>query len=214
MYIHPVLLLLHFTEICVHLQTGARIGSGFLDFLTDSAVLADDSGWAPNPNAPLGDYGSDYMLRAIIARVGLGANRNEFAVYQSTATDSRNTTLTGTDVYTLTFPAGELPPVKGFWSVTVYTSEKYLAANELGRYALGSVDPLEAAEDGSVTLALSHERPEGTPAANWLPVPAAPFELTLRMYGPEEAIFTGGWAAPRPVRQQPCGEAPRRRSSC
>lgn len=182
------------------LQAGAKLGMSTLDFAT-SSTRPSETGWGPDPNVPLGDYGVEYLLRASVARVGFGANRNEFAVYQSADSDSRRSPLTGSNTYTLTFPPGEQPPVEAFWSLTVYNSDLYLTANELSRFALGSNDPLEADTDGSVTLTLSHEPPVDTPMANWLPVPSEPFQLTLRMYGPKEEIFTGEWTPPLPVLQ-------------
>jgi hypothetical protein len=44
----------------------------------------------------------------------------------------------GESSYAITFPKGQLPPVKGFWSVTLYNEYHFFAPNALKRYALGT----------------------------------------------------------------------------
>lgn len=164
-------------------------------------AMALSGGWSPDPTTvELGEYGTDYLIRAVVAQVGFGANKQEFAVYQNTATDSRSRDLDGEYAYSMTFAAGETPPVGAFWSITAYDEAGYLTANDIDRFALGSNSDLVLAEDGSLTLVFAHELPEGVSSANWLPVPDAPFELTLRMYEPDDAILEGDWTAPDVVR--------------
>lgn len=183
------------------LQAGAYLAQQTLDYLSE---VWSPEGWSPDPTLPVGDYGTEYLLRAIVARVGFGANRPEFAVYQNTKTDGNNLPLTGEEgsVYTITFAANEQPPVDGFWSITVYNAQLYLTENSIERYALGSNNDLVVDPDGSIVLTLSYESPEADPTrgpmANWLPIPDEPFELTLRMYAPTQAVFTKEWAPPRP----------------
>ncbi|WP_043173895.1 DUF1254 domain-containing protein [Streptomyces sp. NRRL B-24484] len=101
--------------------------------------------------------------------------------------------------YTLRFPPGSRPPARYFWSVTVYgLPDRWLVANPIGRYAIGDRTPgLLADEDGGLTLRLRHERPEEPGAsANWLPVPAGPFMVVLRAYGPEPTVLDGRWQRP------------------
>ena len=153
--------------------------------------------WSPDPEkVPLGNYDTDYLVRAIVSQIGFGANRNEFAVYQNSGTDSRRSKLDGSKgVYTLTFDDGA-PPVKGFWSVTVYTKDGFLFDNTDERYAVGSYSDLTPTSDGLTRIVFSTKKPADTPVENWIPVPEGPFETTIRMYWPEEAILKQDWKTP------------------
>ena len=170
-------------------QTTARLGL---------KVLSKTAPWTPDPSKiPLGDYGQQYLVRYVVAQVGFGANRNDLAVYQNAVQDGHRLPLDGTHKsYTITFPAGQLPPVDAFWSVTVYNQDGYLVANDLGRHALNSFNALQPNADGSLTLHLSHQAPAQAPTANWLPVPAGPFEVTVRLYGPRPQVLDGSWKMP------------------
>ena len=170
-----------------------------------SEALSDSStGWSPSPvDVPIGDYGTAYFVRTLVATEGFGANRAEFAVYQSTAIDDNGNPLSGEGgaVYSITFDAGELPPVEGFWSITVYDAEGYLTANSINRFAVGSNSNLVTNDSGATVLKLTNACDAADACddgANWLPVPASPFSLTLRLYGPSEAILTDTWTPPRP----------------
>ena len=173
-----------------------------------STRLLGLTGWGPNPALiPLGDYGKRYFIRAVVAMVGFGANQGKFAVYQNADRDSHDRRLDGHSVYTLTFPADALPPVKAFWSLTVYGDDGFLrdnpAAAALGfqRYAVGSNTGLATNPDGSVTLYMADTLPEGIPQANWLPTPDARFQVTIRLYDPDESILEHRWKVPPIIRQ-------------
>lgn len=174
---------------------------------TSEGFLSLNKGWSPSPRRiKLGDYRDRYLVRAVVAEIGFGANRNEFATYQNTVRDKGGLKLKGSSDYEIRFAPGELPPVDAFWSITAYSETGYLVKNDaaeaagLTRYALGTNSGLETAVDGSVTLYLSHNLPEGVPLSNWLPVPEGRFALTLRMYAPEEPVLNGQWQAP-PVKR-------------
>jgi len=137
------------------------------------------NGWSIDLKA--GDYGTDYLDRALIARVGLGANIAADAVYPSTAADADRHPLDGAKKYVIHFPPGRTPPVKGFWSLTVYDRDGFLVANPIDRYAVGSETGLVANADGSTDILLQSTAP-ATLETNWLPTPLAPFNLTLRLY--------------------------------
>ncbi|MCU0510053.1 MAG: DUF1214 domain-containing protein, partial [Anaerolineae bacterium] len=89
-------------------------------------------------------------------------------------------------------------PVGAFWSICVYTAEKWLYANEMKRYVVNSpmVAGLTKDADGGFTLYVQHEAPGGDKVANWLPCPAGDFGLTFRCYQPGEAIRSGAWQPP------------------
>lgn len=174
----------------------------------DSAIdaMGRGSAWSPAPDlVSLGDYDEDYFVRAVVAQVGFGANRGDFAVYQNASRDADSELLSGQSTYTLTFAPGETPDVGAFWSVTVYDTDGFLTANAsaetlaLNRFAVGSNTGLQFEVDGSLVIHMSATPPEGASIANWLPVPDGNFEMTLRMYDPADEILNGDWTAPKIV---------------
>ena len=93
------------------------------------------------PASNIGDYGTDYEFRAIIATVGLGANTPDEAIYPTGIADGDGELYDGANAYRLTFAPGEAPPAKYFWSITMYDSTGYLVANPADRYSLGPSHP-------------------------------------------------------------------------
>jgi len=148
----------------------------------------------------VGRYGTNYELRAVVARRGLGANLPEDAVYPGAEVDAAGHPLSGDNRYLLRFRPGALPPVKAFWSVTMYGANSFLVANPIGRYALGDRDPMRAEPDGTVDMYIQHDDPGPERRANWLPAPAGAFNLTMRLYYPKPPVLDGGWAPPAVVR--------------
>jgi hypothetical protein len=144
----------------------------------------------------LGRYGTGYEQRAVIALTGLGANVAEDAVYPTTDVDAAGQPLSGEHRYRLRFAPGALPPVKAFWSVTLYNNQHFLAQNPIGRYALGDRDPLRAEPDGALDLLIQRDDPGAELRANWLPAPAEGFSLTMRLYFPKAAVLDGRWRPP------------------
>ncbi|MDF1642265.1 DUF1254 domain-containing protein [Thalassolituus oleivorans] len=176
--------------------------------LDTSLDLLSFGGWGPNPAlVPLGDYGTRYFIRAVVAQVGFGANKGKFAVYQNASRDDRLERLNGENNYTLTFNKNELPPVKAFWSLTVYADDGFLtdnrAARMLGitRFALGSNDELIQDDEGNITLYLASIPPLGAPLSNWLPTPKGNFQVTIRLYDPESAILENEWQVPSLIKE-------------
>ncbi|MFO1079240.1 MAG: DUF1254 domain-containing protein [Reyranellaceae bacterium] len=149
----------------------------------------------------IGVYGNAYLRRAVIAQRGLGANPPEDAVYPSASVDSEGRPLDGRFRYRLHVAAGAEPPVAAFWSITLYDLEGFPTANPLDRYALSSWMPLRRNPDGSLDLFLQGDSPGPDREANWLPAPAAPFTLTMRLYDPRPEILYGDWVPPPVVRQ-------------
>ncbi len=163
--------------------------------LAIEAASTTVNGWSFSLD--LGSYGENYLLRAAVARYGLGANGKDDAIYASCSTDATGNSLDGSNAYTIRFPAGQQPPVNGFWSITVYDQDGFLVANPINRYAVGSETGLVPDGDGSLTIQLrSTAPPPQIPQANWLPVPDGPFSLTLRMYWPEAPILAGSYVIP------------------
>ncbi len=154
------------------------------------------NGWS-TPPANLGDYGTDYNTRAVVAMIGLGANQPADAMYPSTSVDAQGNALNGSKRYRLHFPAGGLPPVHAFWSVTAYGRDDFLIDNPVHRYALGDRDPLLYNADGSLDLYIQSTAPASPYASNWLPVKdGADFLLNARLYWPKQPALGGSWHMP------------------
>jgi hypothetical protein len=148
---------------------------------------------------PAGLYGTEYLQRAAVTYYELGANRTLDAVYPVSEKDADGKPYVGANRYTMTFPKDEMPPVKGFWSVTMYNAEYFFVANPLKRYNLGQRNKLTQNDDGSVTLYIQHESPGKDKESNWLPAPKDKFVLELRLYWPNEkgpSILDGTWKPP------------------
>jgi len=128
------------------------------------------------------------------AAVGAGAFSIPIAV------DSGGHVLDGSaGRYTLAFAAGELPPVRGQWSLDMYAlPDQLLVANPLGRYSIDSpmLPELKRDADGGLTIFIQRDEPEEDESANWLPAPDGPFLLILRLYGAEQAVLVNEWEAP------------------
>jgi len=152
------------------------------------------NGWAMMLN--VGVYGINYLTRAMVACIGIGANLPSDAVYPTTFVDGRGNPLRGTHNYRLHFDVGQLPPAHAFWSITLYNSESFLVKNPINRYSLNDRDPLQFNSDGSLDIYIQHELPSKDKVANWLPSPEDYFNLTLRLYWPDQSVLDGTWQPP------------------
>src|SRR5215471_5571716 len=163
--------------------------------LPTMGIMVD--GW----NVPLdtGVYGTDYLNRAVITAVGLGANRPEDAVYPISLAGLDGKPYDGANKYVLHFNKGEFPPVRGFWSLTMYDADFFFVDNPLNRYTLSQRNKLKFNPDGSVDLYLQAANPGPEKESNWLPAPEGRFVLMLRLYWPPETdptILNGTWKPP------------------
>ena len=157
----------------------------------------DVNGWVFTTKTGL--YGTDYLQRALITAVGLGANRPQDAVYPTSELDAEGKPYSGANKYVMHFDKGHLPPVEGFWSLTMYNAEYFFVANPLNRYSISARDNLKANADGSVDLYIQNESPGADKESNWLPAPTDKFVLMLRLYWPKEtppSIINGTWKIP------------------
>lgn len=143
----------------------------------------------------LGRWGDDYLLRATTAMKGLGALSADEAVYALGDYDADGNLLDGGRRYELRFPPGMLPPAEAFWSVSLYGKDFYFVDNPIKRYAIGNRTPdLRMEGDGSLAIPISHQRPADE--TNWLPAPAGPFYLILRLYHPSADFKAGKYVIP------------------
>ncbi len=147
-----------------------------------------DNGWFIPP-ANMGNFGTDYYLRSVVARLGLTANTPQEAIYFVLKSDTTGHALSGENKYTLKFKE---PPYKkpGFWSLTLYNAENNnTIANPLNRFSIGSDKAIQAGPDGNLTIYVQKNSPGKSNESNWLPSGAGPFYLILRVYAPGAALI-------------------------
>ena len=143
-----------------------------------------------------GDYGTDYMFRAAVAYAALGANLDNDAFYPTSFASADGHKFSSDKKYVLHFSNDQIPPVNGFWSLTMYNDKMLFAANPINRYSLGSLSgpPLMKNPDGSIDLYIQRDSPGAAKIANWLPAPASgDFSLTLRLYWPQKQVLDKSW---------------------
>ncbi|MUL64241.1 hypothetical protein BOO86_07180 [Mycobacterium sp. CBMA 234] len=146
-----------------------------------------------------GEYGTDYLQRALITAIGLGANRPQDAVYPTSKADADGHPYNGANKYVMHFDKDQLPPAEGFWSLTMYDEGYFFVDNPLNRYTLSQRNNLTRNPDGSVDLYMQHDNPGPEKQTNWLPAPAGAFNLMLRLYWPKQnppSILDGTWKPP------------------
>ena len=149
------------------------------------------------------ELGGNYLYRMAGAVIGIYANSNAEAMYPVLSVDADGKPLSGENKYTLTFPAGGLPPVNAFWSVTMYKMpESLLVDNPINRYVINSpmLPNLTRNPDGSLTLYIQNSPPASDKQPNWLPAPPGPFTIFLRLYWPQDEATSGTWQAPKLVK--------------
>jgi hypothetical protein len=163
--------------------------------------VKDINGWGFTTKTGL--YGTDYLMRALVTAIGLGANRPQDAVYPTSLKDGDDRTYDGANKYVMRFPKGELPPAQGFWSLTMYDAQYFFVANPINRYSISARQNLKPNPDGSTDLYVQKDSPGADKESNWLPAPTGKFILMLRMYWPDESdpsIIDGTWTIP-PVKK-------------
>ncbi|MGO4390059.1 DUF1254 domain-containing protein [Variovorax sp. M-6] len=149
-------------------------------------------------------FGTDYFTRTAVAKSNIFVNKPNETQYFYQDLDRDGARLCGAGRYALTFAPGALPPVKGFWSLTLYNEHHFFEPNALGRYSVGTKSKsLRFAEDGSLTIHVQPQSPGAENEGNWLPAPsdgASAFSLYIRAYWPEPAAMDGRWTPPAVVR--------------
>jgi hypothetical protein len=152
-------------------------------------------GWSMNYE--VGNYGTNYTLRAGIAWGEIGVNLPEDALYPITYVDANGTALTGAHKYVMHFGTDGTPPVNAFWSLTMYNDQRFLVDNPINRYAIAPhLGNLTYNADGSLDIYIQNTSPGPDKESNWLPAPPNGFNLMLRMYWPQEAVLNGSWVPP------------------
>jgi hypothetical protein len=169
--------------------------------------MKDVNGW--KIGSLFGDrafYNGNWLKRASAAKGGICGNDAVEAVYPMTRTDAKGEVLDGSKHnYTLTFAAGQLPPVNAFWSVTMYDGKsQLLIENPINRYLINSpmLPNMKKNEDGSLTLYIQKDSPGKDKEPNWLPALNGPIYLVMRLYWPKTEAPSilpagaGSWSPP------------------
>lgn len=155
------------------------------------------NGW--NFTTKTGIYGTDYLMRALVTAIGLGANRPQDAVYPTSLKDADDNDYLGSAKYVIRFDRGQAPPAEGFWSITMYDANYFFVANPINRYSISARQALKTNPDGSIDIYVQKDSPGADKEANWLPAPAGKFILMMRLYWPDESspsILNGTWLIP------------------
>lgn len=159
----------------------------------DAAVAAfgtDINGW--RVGSAFGDaafFHGDWLLRATAAQAGIFGNDAVEAMYPMAKQDSTGAPLDGSKhAYTITFAAGEQPPVEAFWSITMYDGRtQLLVENPIDRYLINSpmLPDMKLGSDGSLTIYIQSDSPGPDRESNWLPAPKGPIYIVMRLYWPK-----------------------------
>jgi hypothetical protein len=176
------------------LEEGVQAASEFPANFEKQGPPLGKTGWSQP--GKYGRYGTDYTTRAFIAHNALGALPSEDAVYLNCFHDTAGAPLNGGKGYSLHFEKSALPPVKAFWSLTLYDEHGYFSANPIKRFAIGDRDTLKFNPDGSLDLYVQHDSPGAEKESNWLPAPEGNFNVFLRLYWPNDAVINGRWMPP------------------
>jgi len=170
-------------------------------YLTHTDWTRTPTNWIHFTN--IGDWGDQVVERSSITEFIQYANNIKAAAYYHVFKDANGNPLDGSKPrgYVLTFPAGELPEADRFWSVTAYTPEAIeLVDNPADKYAVASytpgLQPNPNTEDGPLSIYMARQLPAGVPKANWLPIPPGPFNIMLRVYGPEGTVADNTYVPP------------------
>lgn len=144
--------------------------------------------------------GNNFLKRASGAKLGIGGLTKEEAIYFIYKTDEEGKQYnTAMKNYEITFKPGQLPPVKAFWSLTMYDGNtQTLIENQLDRYTINSpmLPKMKYNDDSSLTIYIQKDYPGADKESNWLPAPNDYAYIVLRTYWPKEAILNGAWKHP------------------
>jgi hypothetical protein len=142
-----------------------------------------------------------YKEHALGALAGIYGNAADEAVYPACLSGASGQILdTSKFNYRFTFEPGKLPPVKAFWSVSMYDGKtRFLVENPLNRYLINSsmLPQLKKSADGGITLCLQHKSPGTDLESNWLPAPDGLMGVLMRPYMPKPEVLSGAWKAPQ-----------------
>ncbi|HEY2487296.1 MAG TPA: DUF1214 domain-containing protein [Candidatus Binataceae bacterium] len=146
-----------------------------------------------------GIYGTNYLDRATVTYYGLGANRPQDAIYPTSEVDAAGKPYSGANKYVMHLDKDQMPPAKGFWSLTMHDANYFFVANPLNRYTLSARNNLKTKADGSVDLLIQHESPARARNLTGCRRQPTSLFLMLRLYWPSEtplSLLDGSWTIP------------------
>lgn len=148
-------------------------------------------------------FGTDYLIRTAVAKSNILVNVSDQAKYFYQDLDADGARLNNTNNYMVTFAKAHMPPVNGFWSLTLYNEHHFFEINDLNRYSLGTKNKnMKYGADGSLTIYVQAQPPGDKELYNnWLPaVESGGFSLFFRAYWPKEEALNGTWTPPAVVK--------------
>ncbi|WP_168196393.1 DUF1254 domain-containing protein [Bdellovibrio sp. NC01] len=181
----------HLNNLSQEMQ--AAINEGYqlgLQRLKQAATLTDEATWQIRVNA-----NNDYFNRAVVAFSGQAINNDGDSIWLRTGKDVNGERLSGERPYVLHISKEQLPPAKGFWSLSMYDAANALVPNAGKRFNISSKEKLKYNGDGSLDLYIQETNPGRDRVANWLPAPAGNFHLVMRLYGAKQEQLSG-WKLP------------------
>jgi hypothetical protein len=143
-------------------------------------------------------FGTDYFTRTAVAKSNILVNSPNETKYFYQDLDASGARLNSANRYTVIFARDQTPPVRGFWSLSIYNEHHFFIKNPINRFSVGTKNKdLKLGSDGSLTIHVQAEAP-ADPAlrANWLPAPNGDFSLYVRAYWPKAEIMEGTWTPP------------------
>lgn len=184
-------------------KLAAGMKSGLEKIKKDIATFGkDEHGWRISTSG-FGDRAAingNWTMRAGAAMAGIYGNNAVEALYPMLTKDDKGEKPDcSKHNYTLTFAAGQLPPVNAFWSVTMYDGKtQLLIDNPINRYLINSpmLPKLKKNADGSLTIYVQKDSPGKDKESNWLPAPDGPIYTVMRLYWPKKEALEGNWKPP------------------
>jgi hypothetical protein len=182
------------TDVVQGILAGAALAFVTVLLILPNFYVTKVNGWTTMFGC--GEPGSGLLLRAACNVIFMGpVNVPQEAIYWTTSKDGAGHRLTGSRNYILHFAAGQLPPNKAFWSLTMGDAGNHFVPNPINRYSVSDRSGLVPNADGSVDIYISTTAPTGH-ESNWLPAPTAHFILWLRVYLPGQSVLDGAYKMP------------------
>jgi hypothetical protein len=143
-------------------------------------------------------FGTDYFTRTAVAKSNILVNSPNETKYFYQDLDAGGARLNSANRYTVTFAKDQTPPVRGFWSLSIYNEHHFFIKNPINRFSVGTKNKdLKFAADGSLTIYAQADAPtDAVQRANWLPAPKGNFSLYIRSYWPKAPVMDGSWTPP------------------
>jgi hypothetical protein len=161
--------------------------------------------WSTQSNGAA--FGTDYYTRTAAGKSNIFVNKPNETKYFYQDLDGSGQRLNGANKYTVTYPKNQTPPVRGFWSLTLYNEHHFFSPNDIKRYSVGTkTKSLKYNPDGSLTIYVQADPPPEAQRSNWLPAPkGAHFSLYVRAYWPKVETTDGSWTPPPVVKSEGVG---------